>query len=114
MSLSKVDSHCGITRPSEADAKIKGIRFSKADYLQAFAILKPDERLPQIVLANHHVKVAPKPLGSTHEQVQTWLTAQQWEARPLKPLSVCSVEWKSGPGKVVGGQERLLSNHIGW
>ena len=75
VSLSKVDSHCGIICASKGDAKSKGIRFCKADYLQAFAILKPDERVPQIILANHHFKVAPTPLGSTHEQVQTWLTA---------------------------------------
>ena len=52
-----------------------------------FAILKPDEKVPQIVLANHHFKIAPIPLGSTMDQVQTWISSQQWEAKPVKPLS---------------------------
>jgi hypothetical protein len=71
VSLSKVDSHCGVIRTSKGEIKHKGIRFEKGDYLQAFAILKPDEKLPQMVLANHHFKIAPTPLGSTLEQVQT-------------------------------------------
>lgn len=87
VSLSKVDSHCGVIRASKGEIKNKGIRFEKGDYLQAFAILKPDEKLPQIVLANHLFKIAPTPLGSTLEQVQTWLSAQTWDAKPVKPLS---------------------------
>ena len=87
VSLSKVDSHCGIVRNSRGDLMNKGIRFEKADYVHAFAILKPDEKVPQIVLANHHFKIAPIPLGSTMDQVQTWISSQQWEAKPVKPLS---------------------------
>ena len=66
-----------ITVESFEDPKVKvtavAIRFEKADYLQAFAILRPDDKLPQIVAANYHFKIAPTPLGSTQEQVQTWL-----------------------------------------
>ena len=87
VSLSKVDSHCGVIRNSKGDPKNKGIRFEKADYVQAFAILKPDDKIPQIVAANHHFKIAPTPLGSTSEQVQTWLSSQSWEAKPVRPLS---------------------------
>ena len=87
VSLSKVDSHCGVIRNSKGDSKNKGIRFEKADYVQAFAILKPDDKIPQIVAANHHFKIAPTPLGSTSEQVQTWLSSQSWEAKPVRPLS---------------------------
>ena len=87
VSLSKVDNHCGVIRGSKGESYSRGIRFEKADYLQAFAILRPDDKLPQIVAANYHFKIAPTPLGSTQEQVQTWLNAQGWEARPMKPLS---------------------------
>ena len=86
-SLSRVDFHCGVVRSSKGDSSSKGVRFEKADYLKAFALLKPDEKLPGIVVANHHFKIAPTPLGSTQEQVQLWLEAQMWEAKPLKPLS---------------------------
>ena len=87
VSLSKVDAHCGIIRSSKGDVKNKGIRFEKADFQRAFAILRPDDKVPQVVLANHHFKVAPTPLGTTFDQLQEWLTAQGWEARPAKPLS---------------------------
>ena len=87
VSLSKVDSHCGVIRNSKGDAKNKGIRFEKADFLHAFAILRPEEKIPQVVAANHHFKIAPTPLGSTAEQVQTWISTQLWEAKPVRPLS---------------------------
>ena len=87
VSLSKVDNHCGVIRGSKGESFSRGIRFEKADYLQAFAILRPDDKLPQIVTANFHFKIAPTPLGSTQEQVQAWLNAQEWDARPLKSLS---------------------------
>lgn len=89
VSLSNVDSHCGVVRNSKGDSKTRvfGIRFEKADYLHAFAILKPDDKIPQVVAANHHFKIAPTPLGSTSDQVQTWLSTQLWEAKPVRPLS---------------------------
>ena len=59
VSLSKVDNHCGIVRGSRSDGKSKGIRFDKADYMTAFANLKPDEKPPLLVMANHHFKIAP-------------------------------------------------------
>ena len=65
VSLSKVDNHCGIVRGSRSDGKSKGIRFDKADYMTAFANLKPDEKPPLLVMANHHFKIAPTPLGTT-------------------------------------------------
>ena len=110
VSLSKVDNHCGIIRSAKGDSRNKGIRFDKDDFLKAFAILKPDEKLPQMVLAKFHFKIAPTPLGSTQEQVRTWITAQGWEAKPLRPLSgscwlcvaekkfdVIFAQWNSSP-----------------
>ena len=87
VSLSKVDYHCGVIRGSKGEITNKGIRFEKSDFLKGFAILKPDDKLPTMIIANHHFKIAPTPLGSTMEQVQQWLNAQSWEARPVKPLS---------------------------
>ena len=86
VSLSKVDAHCGIIRSSKNDMKNRGIRFEKSDFQHAWSILKPDDKVPQVVLANHHFKVAPTPLGTTAEQLQEWITAQNWEAKPVKPL----------------------------
>ena len=113
VALSKVDSHCGVIRSSKGDTKNKGIRFVKADYLKAFAILRPDDKMPQIVLANFHFKIAPTPLGSTWDQVQQWLSAQSWEARPVKPLSgdcwLCVAE-KSSTRYLHNGMEILFSS----
>ena len=47
-SLSRVDFHCGVVRSSKGDSSSKGVRFEKADYLKAFALLKPDEKLPAL------------------------------------------------------------------
>jgi hypothetical protein len=33
--------------------------------MTAFANLKPDENPPLLVMANHHFKIAPTPLGTT-------------------------------------------------
>ena len=87
VSLSKVDNHCGVVRGSRADGKSKGIRFDKADYMTAFANLKPDEKLPTLIIANHHFKIAPTPLGSTSSQVLEWLQLQGWDAKPIRALS---------------------------
>ena len=87
VSLSKVDSHHGVVRSAKGQIGNKGIRFCKSDYLQAFAILKPDDELPNMIAANFYFKISPTPVGSTSPQVQKWLSAQDWEARPVKSLS---------------------------
>ena len=87
VSLSKVDNHYGIVRGSRSDGKSKGIRFDKADYMTAFANLKPDEKPPLLVMANHHFKIAPTPLGTTGAQVQEWLQLQGWDAKPIRALT---------------------------
>ena len=94
VSLSKCDNHYGVVRSQKGEGKNRGIRFAKMDYAAAFAILKPDSPAPSLVVPNFLFKVAPTPLGTTQEQIQTWIGVQGWDAKPIRALS--STVWLCG------------------
>lgn len=94
VSLSRCDNHCGIVRGLKSDGKGRGIRFARQDFAAAHALLKPDAPSPSHVVSNFLFKVAPTPLGTTLEQIQAWLAAQSFEAKPIRALS--STVWLCG------------------
>ena len=94
LSLSRCDNHYGVVRSQKGEGKNRGIRFAKMDYAAAFAVLKPDSPAPSLVVPNFLFKVAPTPLGTTHEQIQVWITVQGWDAKPIRALS--STVWLCG------------------
>jgi hypothetical protein len=94
VSLSRCDNHYGVVRSQKGEGKNRGIRFAKMDYAAAFAVLKPDSPAPSLVVPNFLFKVAPTPLGTTHEQIQVWITVQGWDAKPIRALS--STVWLCG------------------
>ena len=97
VSLSRVENHFGVVRGQKSDGKGRGIRFHRQDFAAGFALLKPDTPLPSIVQTRHMFKVAP-PVGTTADQVRTWIEQQGWEAKPIRALSsttwLCATETK--------------------
>ena len=87
ISVSKCSNHLGIVRSARGSLHNRGIRFEKNDFAGAFTLLRPDDSLPNLVAANFHFKVQPVPVGSTAEQVQAWITARGWNAKPVKALT---------------------------
>ena len=98
ISVSKCDNHLGIVRSARGSLHNRGIRFQKCDFPVAFGLLRPDDPVPNLVSANFHFKVQPVPVGTTFEQVQAWLTAHEWNAKPVKALTgnawLCAAEVK--------------------
>ena len=98
VSISRVENHLGLVRGQKSDGKGRGIRFHRQDFAAAFALLKPDLPLPSLVQNNHMFKVAPTPVGTTADQVRTWIEQQGWEAKPIRALSsttwLCAAEQK--------------------
>ena len=65
----------------------KGIRFAKSDFLEAFRQLRPNEPEPTQVSCRFMFKVSPTPKGASSEEMQSWLSANGWTARPIRALS---------------------------
>ena len=98
VSLSRVENHLGVVRGQKSEGKGRGIRFHRQDFAAGFAILKPDTPLPSLAQTNHMFKVAPAPVGTTADQIRTWIEQQGWEAKPIRALSsttwLCAAESK--------------------
>ena len=78
----------GIVRNARNAGKLtRGIRFHKDDYEAAHAALKPGEEIPSQVSCQVFFKISPIPVGATSNEIQQWLTANQWKARPIRSLS---------------------------
>ena len=96
ISVSKCNNHLGVVRSAKGSLHNRGIRFERGDFPSAFALLRPDDPLPNPVSANFHFKVQPIPVGTTMEQVQAWITAHGWDAKPVKALTgnawLCAAE----------------------
>eukprot|EP00435_Cladocopium_sp_Y103_P007279 s2444_g2.t1 len=74
----------------------KGIRFTKQDFPAAFAKLRPGEDMPSQIAANHFFRVEPTPVGTTAEQMQAWISAHGWKAKPIRSINasawLCAAE----------------------
>ena len=87
ISLSKCSNHLGLVRSARGSLHNRGIRFEKDDFPGAFSLLRPSDPLPNLVSSNFYFKVQPVPVGSTAEQVQQWIDAHSWSAKPVKALT---------------------------
>ena len=87
ISLSKCNNHMGLVRSARGSLHNRGIRFENDDFPGAFSLLRPADPLPNLVSSNFHFKVQPVPVGSSAEQVQEWIDAQSWPAKPVKALT---------------------------
>ena len=87
VSLSQFDNHFGVVKTFKSGAVTKGIRFAKQDFPSAFAKLRPGDIMPTMVTPNFLFKVEPLPVGTTSEQVQQWLTAHEWQAKPVRQIN---------------------------
>ena len=90
--------HLGIVRNNRHPLKmVKGLRFHRQDFGQAFAELKPNEEIPNRVQCKHLFKVSPIPPGAKNKDIQEWLDANQWQARPIRALNATC--WLCGSEK---------------
>ena len=87
VSLSQCDNHCGLVRSFTCDTIAKGIRFTRHDFPAAFSKLRPNDELPNIVSHNHFFRVEPTPVGTTTDQVQAWIDAHGWKAKPVRSIN---------------------------
>ena len=88
--------HFGLIRIVKSNGKKinRGIRFHKDKFSEMHALLKPGVTVPLQMSCVHFAKLAPTPVGATHEQVQTWLKEIRWEAKAVKPIG--SAAWMIG------------------
>jgi len=91
VSLSQCDNHFGLVRSFKGDTIAKGIRFTRHDFPAAFAKLRPNDDMPNIVSHNHFFRVEPTPVGTTMDQVQAWINTHGWRAKPVR--SVNATTW---------------------
>eukprot|EP00435_Cladocopium_sp_Y103_P002187 s2876_g1.t1 len=94
--LSQCENHMGLVKSLKGDSMAKGIRFLKQDFPAAFSKLRPGEELPSQISANHFFRVEPTPVGTTAEQMQAWISANGWKAKPVRSLNatawLCAAE----------------------
>ena len=80
--------HLGIVRNNRNPQRmVKGLRFHRQDFETAFAELKPDDELPNRTPCTHLFKVSPIPPGAKTKDVQEWINANNWQARPIRALN---------------------------
>ena len=101
-------NHFGLIRIMKANGKKinRGIRFHKDKFKEMHELLKPGMTVPLQMACVHFAKLAPTPLGASHEQVQKWLTEIRWEAKPVKPLG--SSAW------MIGAPEKFEATWASW
>ena len=87
VSLSQCENHFGLVRSLKNDNTSKGIRFARQDFPAAFAKLRPNDDIPSMVSHNHFFRVEPTPLGTTTEQIQAWIDAHGWKAKPVRSIN---------------------------
>ena len=87
ISLSQCENHFGLVRSLKGDNPSKGIRFTRHDFPAAFTKLRPDDEIPNIVSHNHFFRVEPTPLGTSAEQIQSWIDAHGWKAKPVRSIN---------------------------
>ena len=87
VSLSQCENHFGLVRSLKGDNQSKGIRFARQDFPAAFAKLRPDEDIPNVVSHNHFFRVEPTPLGTSADQIQAWIEAHGWKAKPVRSIN---------------------------
>lgn len=125
VSLSQCDNHCGLVRSFKGDTIAKGIRFTRHDFPAAFAKLRPNDDLPNIVSHNHFFRVEPTPVGTTMDQVQAWINTHGWRAKPVRSINattwLCVAEkvfddvfpqWNNQPVLVKWIQQRRESKPV--
>ena len=85
----------GIVRNTRNMQKItKGIRFLRSDFQAAFQALRPNDELPKQIPCHCLFKISPVPAGATIGEIQQWLDANGWVARPIRSLSATT--WLCG------------------
>ena len=125
VSLSRCDNHFGLVRSFKGDNIAKGIRFTKHDFPAAFAKLRPSDDLPNVVSHNHFFRVELTPIGTTADQIQAWIDAHGWKAKPVRSINattwLCVAErqfdevfpqWNSQPVLIKWVQQRKESKPV--
>ena len=91
--------HLGIVRNNRNPQRmVKGLRFHRQDFETAFAELKPDEEIPNRTPCTFLFKVSPIPPGAKTKDVQEWINANKWQARPIRALNATC--WLCGSEKM--------------
>lgn len=80
--LAKVEEPYGLIR-SKTNF---GLRVKTGDFEKYFALLRPEDPIPNSILGRHVFKVTPFPFGCTPQQLHEWLKSEQWEASVIRPL----------------------------
>ena len=101
------DKCLGIVRNSRAGSKVtRGLRFTKDDFPGAFAVLRPNEEIPQHVACRFLFKASPTPIGAGSADVMKWIEQQTWKAKPFRALA--ATVW------LCGCEEMFESDFIFW
>lgn len=101
-------NHFGLIRIVKSNGKKtnRGIRFHKDKFKEMHELLKPGMTVPLQMTCTYFAKLAPTPLGASHDQVQTWLKEINWMAKPVKPLG--SSAW------MIGAPEKFEATWASW
>ena len=91
--------HFGLVKVVKSNGKKinRGIRFHKDKFKEMHESLKPGITVPIQMTCVHFAKLAPTPVGASHEQVLAWLKEIDWLAKPVKPLGASA--WMIGAPK---------------
>lgn len=81
-SLSKLDDPAGLVRSKSN----YGIRVRSGDYAKAFAVIRPNDPIPEDIHGKQLYKITPFPFGTSPEAIKRWITEMKWEGFPVKPL----------------------------
>ena len=63
-----------------------GIRVKAEDFGKCFALLRPEDPIPNSILGRQVFKLTPFPFGCTPQVLQDWLKTAQWNASVIRPL----------------------------
>lgn len=81
-SLSKLDDPAGLVRSKSN----YGIRVRSGDYAKAFAVIRPNDPIPEDIHGKQLYKITPFPFGTSPDSIKKWITDMKWEGFPVKPL----------------------------
>ena len=101
-------NHFGLIKVAKSNGKKinRGIRFHKDKFKEMHEQHKPGVTVPLQLVCVHFAKLAPTPIGATHDQVQEWLKEIAWKAKPVKPLG--SSAW------MIGAPEKFEATWASW
>ena len=89
IALAKLEGeHGGIVRTNKG----LGIRVKQSKFTEAFALLRPADRVPMVLEAKKHFRLQPVPVGASNEDVEQITSKHGWKTRALKSMGTSCMD----------------------